>query len=117
MTSAVINDPAVHLHDVSIAAAHACLYGHVQITHRLWEKIAGPDCLFDPDDYRLIELCWGLVFAGAGMSKAVTIRIPGQQIIEYRMVYDPPSTLKKVVAKIFLNRKRQKIVILEAGEA
>ena len=116
MINAANKSSAEQFHSIKAAAMHACIHGHIQITPRLWEEIAGPGCPFDPDDYRLKELCWGLVFASAGMSKAVTIRAPGQQIIRYRMVYDSPSKLKTVIARVFLNRKREKIVILEAGK-
>jgi hypothetical protein len=106
-----------HWLDITGAAKHACLHGRVWMTLRLWEMIAGKGCPFDAKDYRLRELSWGLKFASAGMSMALRIKLPGLQIIQYGMVYDPPSSLKKVAAKIYHNQKGQPVILLEACEA
>lgn len=114
MSHAVKCDSTSSLLDVSEVAKHACLRGSVFVTQRLWAAIAGPGVPFDSDDFRLKELCWGLLFANAGLSAAIKSKIPGALIIRFPMVYDPPSTLKKVTAQIRLDRRGQKVVILEA---
>jgi hypothetical protein len=102
---------------VSEVAKHACLRGSVFVTQRLWAAIAGPGVPFDSEDFRLRELCWGLLFAHAGLSAAIKSKVPGALTIRFPMVYDPPSTLKQVAAQVRLDRRGQKVVILEVGES